>query len=218
MSWDYSNLLNPEKALIFRITHRDNVSWVLENGLHAKNGVRSDPNFHPIGNRDLITRRTHHPVPAGPGGTLADYIPFYFTPFSMMLLNIKTGYNGVPQVPNEEIVILVSSLRRVAELNIEFVFTDQHAYLGMAEHFTGLEYLDRIDWPLLQSKDFKRDNNDLGKTDRYQAEALIWKHLPVEAMLGICCYTETLRNSLKQQVDELGRSVNIVKKSEWYFR
>ena len=217
MSGAYSNLLNADKALIFRITHRDNVPWVLENGLHAKNGARSDPNFRPIGNRDLIQKRTYHPVPAGPGGTLADYIPFYFTPFSMMLSNIKTRYNGVPKVPNEEIVILVSSLRRVAELNIEFVFTDQHAYLGMAEHFTGLECLDRIDWPLLQSKDFKRDNNDLGKTDRYQAEALVWKHLPVESILGVCCYTEDLRDSFKQRVDELGLSLSILKKSEWYF-
>src|ERR1035441_6181519 len=123
---------------------RSRVPWILANGLHAKNGARSDPDFLPLGNRDLIFRGTCHPVPVGPGGTLSDYVPFYFTPFSMMLLNIKTGYNGVPQVPNEEIVILVSSLRRVAELNIEFAFTDQHAYLDLAEHFTDLEHLDRI--------------------------------------------------------------------------
>jgi hypothetical protein len=217
MPWDYSNLLNPERALIFRITHCDNVPWILANGLHAKNGARSDPNFRPIGNRDLIQRRTCHPVPVGPGGTLSDYVPFYFTPFSMMLLNIKTGYNGVPQVPNEEIVIIASSLRRVAEMNIEFAFTDQHAYLDLAEHFTDLEHLDRIDWPLLQRRDFKRDNNDLSKTDRYQAEALIWKHLPVEGILGVFCYTEALRQGLQARADSLGLSVKIVERSSWYF-
>jgi hypothetical protein len=217
MPGDYSNLLHPEKALIFRITHRDNVPWILENGLHARSGERSDPNFRPIGNRDLIQKRTYHPVSAGPGGILADYIPFYFTPFSMMLMNIKTGYNGVPKVPNEEIVILVSSLRHVAKMGIEFVFTDQHAYLTMAESFTSLEHLDRIDWPILQNRDFKRDNNDLGKTDRYQAEGLVWKHLPVEGILGICCYTEGVRNGLKERADSLGLSVSIFKRSEWYF-
>jgi hypothetical protein len=217
MPWDYSNLLNPEKARIFRITHRDNVPWILENGLHARNGARSDPNFHPIGNREIIQKRAYHPVPAGPGGTLGDYIPFYFTPFSMMLLNIKTGYNGVPKVPNEQIVILVSSLRRVAEMDIEFVFTDQHAILGMAEHFTSLEDLGRIDWPILQGRDFIRDNNNLGKTDRYQAEALVWKHLPLEGILGICCYTEGVRDDIKARVDDLGLPVKILKKPEWYF-
>ena len=147
MPGQHSDLLNPDKALIFRITHRDNVPWILENGLHARGGARKDPNFRPIGNRDLIQKRTAHPVPAGPGGTLSDYIPFYFTPFSMMLLNINTGYNGVPQVPNEEIVILVSSLRQLETMDLRFVFTDQHAYLGMAEYFTsfGRPWSNRLD-------------------------------------------------------------------------
>ena len=217
MPGDYTDLLNPAKALIFRITHRDNVPWILENGLHAGKGALSDPNFRRIGNTDLIRKRHDHPVPVGPCGTLSDYIPFYFTPFSMMLLNIKTGYNGVPKLPNEEIVILVASLRRAASMGIPFVFTDQHAYRRFARHFTDMAQLDRIDWPLLQSRDFERDNNDLGKTDRYQAEALIWKYLPVEALEGICCYTETVRDGLKAKASELGRALNIVKTPSWYF-
>ena len=217
MPGGYSDLLNPGKALIFRITHRDNVPWILANGLHARNGGRTDPNYRPIGNLDLIRKRADHPVPAGPGGTLSDYIPFYFTPFSMMLLNIKTGYNGVPKIPNEEIVILVSSLRKLALMNIKFVFCDQHAYLATAEHFTDLSKVDRIDWTILQNRDFERDNNDLGKTDRYQAEALVWKDLPVEGILGICCFTGAVRDDLKARADDLGCSVSILKKAEWYF-
>ena len=217
MPGDYSELLNPDKALIFRITRRENVPWILENGLHARNGLVSDPNFRPIGNRDLIRKRTEHPVPVGPCGTLSDYIPFYFTPFSMMLYNISTGYNGVPQVPNEEIVIVVSSLRKASELGIPFVFTDAHAYLSLTHHFTDLGELGRIDWLLLRNRDFKRDNNDLGKTDRYQAEALIWKHLPVSAILGIVCNTEAVRESMKDRAAQLGLTLNIVKRFDWYF-
>ena len=209
----YSKLLNPERALIFRITHVENVPWILQNGLHAKTGDRSDPNFRQIGNCDLIRKRTDRTVAVPPAGTLSAYIPFYFTPFSMMLLNIKTGYNGVP---NEEIVIIVSSLRKVAELKIPFVFTDQHAYLAWAEFYTGLGSLDRVDWHILQNRDFKRDNNDLGKTDRYQAEALIWKHLPVESILGICCFTDDVRKSCSDQAAELGLSLQTLAKPEWY--
>jgi len=62
-----------------------------------------------------------------------------------------------------------------------------------------------------------RDNNNIGKTDRYQAEALVWKHLPVEGILGICCYTEGVRDGIKERVDDLGLQVNILKKPEWYF-
>jgi hypothetical protein len=94
----------------------------------------------------------------------------------------------------------------------------QHAYLATAEHFTDLDNLNRIDWAILQDRDFKRDNNDLGKTDRYQAEALVWKHLPVEGILGICCFTEAVRDGLKAHANNVGSSMSILKKAEWYFR
>jgi|SRR5215218_1829987 len=84
--------LIPEKALIFRATHRSNLPWVLANGLHSRSSVRQDPNFVAIGNTEVIARRQKREVPIPPGGDLADYIPFYFTPYSPMLLNIKTGY------------------------------------------------------------------------------------------------------------------------------
>jgi hypothetical protein len=58
---------------------------------------------------------------------LADYVPFYFTPFSVMMKNIHSGW-GVQQRQNEEIVILVSSLHRIRELDLPFVFTNAHAY------------------------------------------------------------------------------------------
>jgi hypothetical protein len=107
--------LNPEKALIFRIVHRDNLPWIFEHGLHARNGELFDPKYRNIGNPDLMDRRSRRVVPIPPGGTLSDYVPFYFTPFSIMMFNIKTGYGGIKHVPNEEIAILVSSLHRVKQ-------------------------------------------------------------------------------------------------------
>jgi len=102
--------LTPEKALIFRIVHRDNVPWILDHGLHCKNSSVLDPNYVEIGNPDLIGRRDGHRVKLPPSGTLSNYISFYFTPFSPMLFNIKTGWGGIRKRDNDEIVIMVSSL------------------------------------------------------------------------------------------------------------
>ncbi len=44
-----SGSLNQEKALIFRITHRDNVPWIITNGMHCRNSGIHDPNFVSIG-------------------------------------------------------------------------------------------------------------------------------------------------------------------------
>ena len=98
--------LNPEKALIWRIVHRDNFPWILDNGLHcASSPVRAEKWVN-IGNEELIGKRSTHPVPIPPGGVLSDYVPFYFTPFSPMLRNITTGWGGVKRRSNDEIVIL----------------------------------------------------------------------------------------------------------------
>ncbi|WP_371329131.1 DarT ssDNA thymidine ADP-ribosyltransferase family protein [Collimonas sp. OK607] len=44
--------------------------------------------------------------------------------------------------------------------------------------------LREIDWPLLQRRDFKRDADDPRKMERYQAEALLYRHLPIQGVLG----------------------------------
>jgi hypothetical protein len=209
--------LNPEKALIFRIVHRDGLPWIFENGLHAKNGEMFDPQYRNIGNPDLIDRRSRRVVPIPPDGTLSDYIPFYFTPFSIMMYNINTGYGGIKHVPNDEIAILVSSLHRVKKLDIPFVFTNQHAYPAAAEFFSDLSDLDRIDWPLLQSRNFKHDPDDPGKKERYQAEALIWKHLPLDALLGVCCYNKAASAWIQSETARRQLQIQINTQPGWYF-
>lgn len=67
-----------DKALIFRVTHRDNLPWILDHGLHCPRSAQQDPLFVGISNADLIGKRREHLVPAPCHGTLGDYVPFYF--------------------------------------------------------------------------------------------------------------------------------------------
>ena len=211
--------LSPQKALIFRITHIENVPWILANGLHCRSSGVLDPNYRDIGNPDLIAKRAHRVVPIPPGGTLSDYIPFYFTPYSPMLLNIKTGYNGMKQTPMPDIVILASSLHTLADRAIPFVFTDRHAYLLTADDAfsSSLADLGRIDWKILQARDFKRDPNDPGKFERYQAEALVHRHMPVAALAGIVCHGSAQEARLGQLVQNGNFNLTVTARPGWYF-
>ena len=121
--------LRPDKAFIFRIIHRDNLAWILKHGVHCRSAARISPAYVDIGNPELINRRNSRQLSLAPGGTLSDYVPFYFTPRSPMLLNIKTGYNGIRQRGNDEIIILVSNLYKVRDFPLNFLFSDRHAYL-----------------------------------------------------------------------------------------
>lgn len=212
----YRNL-NPQKALIWRIIHRDNLPWVLDNGLHCGNGQLRSAHWINIGNSELISKRAAHTVPLAPGGTLNDYVPFYFTPFSVMLKNIHSGRGGVQRRSNEEIIILVSSLRHIKVAELPFLFTDSHAYSNLASFYNEISDLDKIDWTLLQQRDFRRDPNDPWKLDRYQAEALIYKHCPVRGLLGLICYNDNVAQVVNQYIQERGLDLKVHVRPHWYF-
>lgn len=212
----YSQTLNPDKALIWRIVHRANIPWILDNGLHCGNSGVISPEWVPIGSVELINKRATHPVPISPHGCLNDYVPFYFTPFSPMLLNIKSG-RGVLQRRNDEIVILVSSLHRIKQFGIEYVFTDMHAYYQWASFYHDLAELEKIDWTILQARDFSRDMDDPAKFERYQAEALVHRHCPVEALLGIFCYDSTVEHQLNSWLQQRNMNLDVFVRPGWYF-
>jgi hypothetical protein len=209
--------LTQDSAYIFRITHRDNLPWLLSHGLHCRNSPSSDQNFREIGSKDLILKRASHPVPIDPGGTLSDYVPFYFTPLSIMLLNIKTGHNGIPQLPMEEIIILGSTLPKCAAEGVRFVFTDKHARLASAQFRSELCDLDMIDWKILQMRDFKHDPDDPDKKARYQAEALLYQFVPVSALMGIICHSEPTKARIDETLASTGNALKTFVKPEWYF-
>lgn len=209
--------LTPERALIFRITHIANVPWILDHGLCCASSEVLDPNFRSIGSADLIAKREHHPVPAPPYGAISDYVTFYFTPYSPMLLNIKTGYNGVTPRPMSQIAILVSSLHTLREQGVPFLFADRHAYLQAAQFFSNLVDLSRIDWAILRGRDFARSTDDVGKMERYQAEALVHHHVPVAALGGIVCHGDAECGTITAEVTRRGLDVEVIAKPGWYF-
>jgi hypothetical protein len=212
------NFLSPESGFIFRSTHIANVPWILDHGLHCRTSDVIDPNFIEIGNPDLIRKRPQRTVPIPPGGTLSDYVPFYFTPCTPMLLNIKTGRNVPRAYPMSQIAVLVSALPRVKELGLPFVFTDRHAYLVAAQdHFSSeLAELASLEWASLRQRDFKKDHDEPEKFERYQAEALIHQHLPVQALVKLVCYGQIEHALLEAEIQKRGLELEVSERPEWY--
>jgi hypothetical protein len=130
-----------------------------------------------------------------------------------MLYNIKTGYNGVAKKPMEDIIILVSSLHLLKKEDVPFVFTDRHAYLKLAQFSNDLDDLKWIIWPVLQVKNFKKD--DIEKFEKYQAEALVHKMVPLKA-LGVACYSDTVTSEVQALADSKGLNLKILTRREWY--
>jgi hypothetical protein len=208
--------LTSDKARIFRICHIDNVSGILVNGMHCPSSKYFDPSYRNIGKLDLIANRATRVVPIPPGGSFNDYVPFYFTSRSPMLLNIKTGWD-VPAVPMEQIVVFVSSLHRLIDARIPFVYTDRHAYLATAQFSSDIAELDRLDWEILANSDFGRDPNYPAKKERYQAEAMVYRHVPIGVIDGIVCSSSGAQASVMRAVEQSGLSVPVAANSRYFF-
>lgn len=209
-------VLTPQAAWLFRITHIDNVPWLLRHGLRCRTSPVTDPGYVPIGDQEIICKRNARTVPVPPHGMLSDYVPFYFTPWSPMLYNIVTGYRGISRQSRTDIVIIASSLARVAKLGLPFVITDGHALMHTSSFFRDASDLDRIDWDLLNRKDFRRDPEDPGKLDRYQAEALVLSYVPVTAILGIACYDRDTDQRLEAMLADADQRVPVRTRPDWY--
>ncbi|MGB8901344.1 MAG: DarT ssDNA thymidine ADP-ribosyltransferase family protein [Methylocella sp.] len=97
-----------------------------------------------------------------------------------------------------------------------FLFTDRHAYLVAAEFYSDLERLDQIEWEMLRRRGFRTDHEDPSKKEKYQAEALIYKHLPVDGLLGLVSYSDEVKVSINQALNKRAMTIEVKKKPDWY--
>src|SRR5271165_2250301 len=207
----------PEPTLIYRITHCSNLSWILEHGICCTAETDQDPSFVDIGNREVITRRETRSVEIPPGGYLPHYVPFYFNSHSIMLYQIHTGRVEGCTARQRDIIFLVCSVQRLQELGLTFVFTDGHAFPKNTRYFNVPTDLDQLDWNAIQSKDFRKRLEDPDRSRRYQAECLVHRRVPLDALLGIGCFDTTCLNVVKEKIQYVGNTIKAAVKSHWYF-
>lgn len=86
-----------------------------------------------------------------------------------------------------------------------------------AEFSANPEALYAVDWSILQRCDFKRDGNDPDKLLRYQAEALVYGHVPSNALLGVACATGSAVHRAREQLPTGAEWANVEIRSKWFF-
>lgn len=156
----------------------------------ARDGLCCDAEAHhagrltvEIGNVGIKDRRTHRQVPAGPGGVVADYAPFYYAARSPMLYAIKCGNVSTYAQGQAGLVYLCTTLARVQELGLAWVASDRNAALGTAaftDHRADLD--DHVDWDLMTATMWNNTPEDPQRRERRQAELLVHQRLPWEAI------------------------------------
>lgn len=206
---------------LFRIIHVDTLPTLLaRGGLHAPNATPDDGRpYRVIHNTDVQANRSLRSIPCGPRGTIHDYVPFYFGPLSVMLLNLHTGRVAGYTEGQAPIIYLVTSISRVDGAGRPWVFSDGHGLSALTSWYDDRAMLSEVDWNLVGERYWADKPEDNDRKRRKQAELLVWEHLPWSAIGGIA----VLNTAAKEKVDAAlaahpaGAGVKVAVMPEWYY-
>lgn len=178
------------------------------------NNVTPDLNYRFIADRSLTDRRALKSVPVPPGGTLGDYVPFYFGERSVMLYTI----NKRAMAAQEQVIYLLVKLESIKAHNCAYCFTDGHASSALTTFYSDNTDLTKLDWEAIKARDFRNTENDPDRMRKKSAELLVKHHLPVGCVDHIVCYDEVALHKIQQFV--LASKLDIsssVQQSRFYF-
>jgi len=211
-------MINKDRRFCYRICHIDNLSHILQFGLCTKHHKLASRDFKPIGNTEIISVRDETIVRLPDYGTIGEYIPFYFTPRSIMLYNIVTGYWApkVPRVPRNEILVIRCYVSDLIKLP-RYFFTDGQANDALTNHYVKVEDSKNIDWSSIQNSNFSKSDGDFDRPRRYQAEFLVHEHVPLEFIESLHVYDEKASRIVKAELENAGLLRLNVNVTENYF-
>lgn len=211
---------SPQPTQIYRITHFSSLSRISADGMihcsseMAKRGPGACVN---IAHAHIQQRRARTRVRIGPGGTLHDYVAFYFAPRSPMLYAIHrnnvSGYDE-GQAP---IVYLVSTAQAVRRACLPFIFTDGHAVMALSNAFSDLADLDKVDWPIMRSKYWNDTQTDPDRSRRRQAEFLVHQSLPWALIHEIGVISQVAADQVNATLDGAQHLPVVSVRPEWYY-
>ena len=211
----------PVPTPVFHMTRIERLPNIIQNGLLPDNEVRRRGLAGvEIGYRHIKDRRAGRTVPCGPGGTLADYVPFYFAPRSPMLYAIQGGLVSAEAARTERIIYAFSTIQQLRASGLDVVLSNRHAELAYAEfREADARQVDDgfIDWPLMREQYWNNTAGDPDRKERRQAECLVHAQVPWAALGGLVTKSEEVAREVRATLASLGDTTAVSVRRDWYF-
>ena len=191
-------MTTPIPTYIYHITHVQNLSLIVASGSLLSHSQMLSEQTTPvnISHQNIQDYRANKVVPCGPGGTLHNYVPFYFAPRSPMLCSLYHGKVAGHTGGQRPIIHLVSNVQSIQENNIDFVFTDGHGRVELSEFYDDLDNLEEVDWEVMRARYWSDTDVDPDRKRRRQAEFLVHNSLPWELISEIGVIDTTIRDDV----------------------
>lgn len=202
-------------AFIYHITHLQNLPGIIAaGGLHCDRAAQ-DAKAVNIGHQHIKERRLNRVVPLPPGGTVGDYVPFYFAPRSPMLFAIHRGNVKGYAEGQRPVIYLRSTAEAVNQAGLRWVFTEGHAEMAYTDFFNDLGDLNKIDWNLMAARYWNDTPGDPDRKRRRQAEFLVRDFFPWGLISYIGVYDRTAVEAVAEMMHGNGPPVEI--QPGWYY-
>jgi len=209
----------PRPTPIYRLIHIDNLAVILDcGGMHAPNHppeVACD--YRAIHNVDIQKIRRQRPIACGPGGTVHDYVAFYFGPRSPMLLQLHTGRVEGYDEGQEPLIYAVSTVETIVDAQLEFVFSDGHGIAAFTQWFDDLHDLDKVDWDMAYADYWADTVDDMDRQRRKQAEFLVHRFCPWEVVNRIGVLNEAVKERVERILNRKNFSMPVEVRWQWYY-
>ena len=211
----------PVPTPILRLIHIDNLDLCLaREGLHAPNHQPGDGlEYRTIHSLAVQASRHDRAIPRGPGGSMHDYVPFYFGPLSPMMLNLKTGRVADYNEGQEPLIYLVLTAQDAQASGARFVFSDGHGLAAFTEWYDDLSSLQQIDWEVVRARYWKDSPEDMDRQRRKQAEFLIHRFCPWSLIRELVVMNQGMQESVETVLARYPQAVNrtVSVRPDWYY-
>ena len=211
----------PNPTPIFRFMHIDNLlACLVRGGLYAPNHCPDDGQAYRIIHNEEVQNQRHVTyIPCGPGGTVHDYVPFYFSYLSPMLLNLKTGRVEGYNEGQEPLIYLVSSAQTVRDSGAEFVFSNGHGLATFTDWFDDLARLDEVDWDMVYQRYWSDTLEDMDRQRRKQAEFLVHRFCDWALIEQIGVINQAMKQRVEAVLADYPADMHkpVVVKPGWYY-
>jgi hypothetical protein len=211
----------PIPTPIYRMVHVDNLDTILRRqGMHSTNHIPDDGlPYRTIHNMDIQNERHARRITCGPGGTLHDYVPFYFGYLSPMLLQLKTNRVAGYTEGQQPLIYLASTAQTIATSKCRFVLSNGHGIAAFTQWFDDIDRLDEVDWDMVYQRYWSDNVDDMDRQRRKQAEFLVYRFCPWTLIQEIGVVNNEAKsrvNAVLNNYDEsVRRPVNV--RGIWYY-
>jgi hypothetical protein len=214
-------------TLIHHITHIANLPAIIREGAIVcdVDAERRELCAQSIAYDQIKDRRRRRAVatlagrPLAAGGTLPDYVPFYFSNRTPMLGAINQGLVPAYQGGQADVVYLVSSAEAVAATEARWCFTDGHAVEAVSEFFDDLGNLNKIDWAAIGTwrwgGRWLLDNPDVKR--RKQAEFLVHGRFPWSLVERVVVLDDAMSRRVQAALAGATHRPQVTTEPNWYF-